>query len=86
MDSWWTFFAVGFLAQLVDPVTGDLRIIVHRGHSEEFVHFFDRVGESGSACAEASRQAGCRHRERLPKRIPSASPRRSRVSVPSETS
>jgi hypothetical protein len=43
--------------QLVDPVTGDLRISVYRGHSEEFVHFFDRVGESGSACAEASRQA-----------------------------
>ncbi|MFE9393647.1 ANTAR domain-containing protein [Streptomyces sp. NPDC006784] len=40
--------------QLVDPVTGDLRIEKHRGLDEDFVEFFDRVGEDGTACAQAS--------------------------------
>ncbi|MFE9385104.1 ANTAR domain-containing protein [Streptomyces sp. NPDC007025] len=40
--------------QLVDPVTGDLRIEKHRGLDEDFVEFFDRVGKDGTACAQAS--------------------------------
>jgi hypothetical protein len=43
--------------QLADPVRGGLRIATHAGHPEAFLQFFAHVGESGSACALASRQA-----------------------------
>ncbi|MBQ0868263.1 ANTAR domain-containing protein [Streptomyces sp. RK75] len=42
--------------QLVDPVTGDLRIEKHRGLDDDFLEFFDRVGKDGTACAQASQQ------------------------------
>ncbi|UNZ17996.1 ANTAR domain-containing protein [Streptomyces sp. 891-h] len=42
--------------QLVDPVTGDLRIEKHHGLDDDFLEFFDRVGKDGTACAQASQQ------------------------------
>ncbi|MBO8202594.1 ANTAR domain-containing protein [Streptomyces smyrnaeus] len=42
--------------QLVDPVTGDLRIEKHRGLDDDFLEFFDRVGKDGTSCAQASQQ------------------------------
>ncbi len=44
--------------QLADPVRGGLRIVNHVGHPDEFLKFFAHVGETGSACAVASEQAG----------------------------
>ncbi|MGI5349667.1 ANTAR domain-containing protein [Streptomyces sp. CA-250714] len=42
--------------QLVDPVTGDLRIEKHHGLDDDFLEFFDRVGKDGTSCAQASQQ------------------------------
>ncbi|MCF6525457.1 ANTAR domain-containing protein [Streptomyces sp. JJ36] len=41
--------------QLVDPLTGGLRLEAHEGLSEEFVDFFDRVGGDGTPCGQAAR-------------------------------
>ncbi|NSC23126.1 ANTAR domain-containing protein [Streptomyces albus subsp. chlorinus] len=40
--------------QLVDPVTGDLRLEKHAGLDEDFVEFFDRVGKDSTSCALAA--------------------------------
>ncbi|MGX9228121.1 ANTAR domain-containing protein [Streptomyces albus] len=40
--------------QLVDPVTGDLRLEKHHGLDDDFVDFFDRVSHEGTACALAA--------------------------------
>ncbi|MGP3976807.1 ANTAR domain-containing protein [Streptomyces sp. 8N114] len=42
--------------QLVDPITGDLRIEKHHGLDDDFLDFFDRVGKDGTSCAQASQQ------------------------------
>ncbi|MGP3987829.1 ANTAR domain-containing protein [Streptomyces sp. 3N207] len=42
--------------QLVDPITGDLRIEKHHGLDDDFLEFFDRVGKEGTSCAQASQQ------------------------------
>jgi GAF domain-containing protein len=41
--------------QLLDPSTGDLRIFVQRGFSQEFLTFFNQVHEGQAACGEALR-------------------------------
>ncbi|GGL62755.1 hypothetical protein GCM10010129_02970 [Streptomyces fumigatiscleroticus] len=42
--------------QLADPVTEELWMEAHRGHTQTFLNFFDRTGRDGSACALALRQ------------------------------
>jgi hypothetical protein len=41
--------------QTVDRVRGGLRIERHTGLTEDFVDFFDHVGEHGTSCAKAAR-------------------------------
>lgn len=42
--------------QIVDPVTGSLRIAAQAGFSEEFLEYFAIVDGDGSACGRAARQ------------------------------
>ncbi|MEU1184619.1 ANTAR domain-containing protein [Streptomyces sp. NPDC005820] len=42
--------------QMVDRVTGQLRIERHTGLTEEFLDFFAQVGEEGTSCAKAARE------------------------------
>ncbi|WP_329213400.1 ANTAR domain-containing protein [Streptomyces sp. NBC_01485] len=41
--------------QTVDRVRGGLRIERHTGLTDDFVDFFERVGETGTSCAKAAR-------------------------------
>ena len=41
--------------QTVDRVRGGLRIERHTGLTEDFLDFFDHVGEDGTSCAQAAR-------------------------------
>jgi GAF domain-containing protein len=42
--------------QIVDPVSGALRIAVQAGFSEEFLEYFASVDNDGTACGRAARQ------------------------------
>jgi hypothetical protein len=42
--------------QLVNPATGELRIVAESGFSSEFLDYFSRVDDEGSACGRAARR------------------------------
>lgn len=42
--------------QIVDPVSGSLRIVVQAGFSDEFLEYFAVVDDNGSACGRAARR------------------------------
>src|SRR5262245_15849555 len=45
--------------QLVNPATGALEIVAHRGFGSDFLVFFREVRDAGSACGAAMRARRC---------------------------
>jgi GAF domain-containing protein len=42
--------------QIIDPVSGELRIAVQAGFSDEFVEYFGSVDNDGACCSRAAQQ------------------------------